>query len=82
MPTLPPARTPFGGRESHQAREIAESFGSDADRYDRARPRYPDELVDRIVAGAAPEPEAVRRVVTTVIAGVIRDDIPGPVPGG
>ena len=54
MPTLSPARTPFGGRESHQAREIAESFGSDADRYDRARPRYPDELVDRIVAGAAP----------------------------
>src|SRR5690349_25148200 len=52
MPTLPPARTPFEGRESHQAREIAESFGSDADRYDRARPRYPDELVDRIVAGA------------------------------
>jgi hypothetical protein len=33
-------------------------------------------------AGAAPEPEAVRKVVTTVIAGVIRDDIPGPVPGG
>lgn len=53
MPTLPPARTPFGGRESHQAREIAESFGLDADRYDRARPRYPDALVDRIAAGAA-----------------------------
>jgi len=52
-PTLPPARPPFGGRESHQAREIAESFGSDADRYDRARPRYPDALVDRIVAGIA-----------------------------
>jgi SAM-dependent methyltransferase len=51
MPTLPPARTPFDGRESHQAREIAESFGSDADRYDRARPRYPGALVDRIVAG-------------------------------
>jgi hypothetical protein len=33
-------------------------------------------------AGAAPEPEAVRKVVTTVIAGVIRDDIPGPVKGG
>ena len=33
-------------------------------------------------AGPAPEPEAVRKVVTTVIAGVIRDDIPGPVPGG
>ena len=32
--------------------------------------------------GAAPEPEAVRKVVTTVIAGVIRDDIPGPVTSG
>src|SRR5262249_19498440 len=52
MSALPPARTPLDGRESHQAREIAESFGSDADRYDRARPRYPDALVDRIVAGA------------------------------
>jgi SAM-dependent methyltransferase len=52
MPTLPPARTPFDGRESHQAREIAESFGSDADRYDRARPRYPGALVDRIVSDA------------------------------
>jgi SAM-dependent methyltransferase len=51
MPTLPPARTPFGGRESHQARELAESFGSDADRYDRSRPRYPGALVERIVAG-------------------------------
>jgi SAM-dependent methyltransferase len=51
MPTLPPARTPFGDRESHQARELAESFGSDAGRYDRARPRYPGALVERIVAG-------------------------------
>jgi SAM-dependent methyltransferase len=50
MPALPPARTPFGGRESHQAREIAESFGADPDRYDRARPRYPGALIDRIVA--------------------------------
>ena len=50
MPTVPPAQAPIGGRESHQAREIAESFGSDPDRYDRARPRYPDALVDRIVA--------------------------------
>src|ERR1700755_1890235 len=50
MPTVPPARAPFGGRESHQAREIAESFGADPDRYDRARPRYPGALIDRIVA--------------------------------
>jgi SAM-dependent methyltransferase len=41
MPTLP-----------HQARAWAESFGSDAARYDRARPRYPAALIERI---AAPE---------------------------
>ena len=45
-----PERTPFGDRESHRAREIAESFGSDPDRYDRARPRYPGALIDRIAA--------------------------------
>lgn len=42
MPTIPP----------HQARELAESFGSDPGRYDRARPRYPDAMVDRIVAAS------------------------------
>jgi SAM-dependent methyltransferase len=31
---------------------VAESFGSDATRYDRARPRYPDALVERIVAAS------------------------------
>jgi SAM-dependent methyltransferase len=36
----------------HQARRVAESFGADAGRYDRTRPRYPAALVDRIaVAG-------------------------------
>jgi SAM-dependent methyltransferase len=58
MPTLPP-RTPFSvpePQEAHQARQVAESFGSDADRYDRTRPRYPDALVERIVA-ASPGPE-------------------------
>lgn len=34
---------------------IAESFGSDAARYDRARPCYPAALVERIVA-ASPGP--------------------------
>lgn len=29
---------------------MAESFGADAARYDRARPRYPDAMVERIVA--------------------------------
>jgi SAM-dependent methyltransferase len=39
-------------------REIAESFGSDADRYDRSRPSYPQALVDRIVA-ASPGPNVL-----------------------
>lgn len=37
---------------------MAESFGTDAERYDRARPRYPEALVDRIVA-ASPGPEVL-----------------------
>jgi SAM-dependent methyltransferase len=38
--------------QPHQAREIAESFGLDAERYDRTRPRYPDALVAAIVAAS------------------------------
>jgi SAM-dependent methyltransferase len=38
--------------ESHQHRQIAESFGIDPERYDRTRPRYPDALVDRIVTAS------------------------------
>lgn len=30
---------------------MAESFGSDAERYDQARPRYPQAMVDRIATG-------------------------------
>jgi hypothetical protein len=41
--------------EPHQARQVAESFGSDAERYDRARPRYPAAMVEAIVA-ASPGP--------------------------
>jgi len=40
----------------HEARSFAESFGIDAERYDRARPEYPAELVDRVVA-ASPGPD-------------------------
>jgi SAM-dependent methyltransferase len=36
-------------REPHQARDVAESFGSDAHRYERARPGYPEAMVRRIV---------------------------------
>lgn len=46
MPTLEP----------HRVRQVAESFGTDAERYDRARPRYPQELITRI-AGTSPGPE-------------------------
>jgi SAM-dependent methyltransferase len=41
--------------EPHQARQVAESFGSDAERYDRVRPRYPTAMVEAIVA-ASPGP--------------------------
>ncbi|MBO1334540.1 class I SAM-dependent methyltransferase [Streptomyces sp. VRA16 Mangrove soil] len=37
---------------------MAESFGTDPDRYDRSRPRYPDALVRRIAA-AAPGPDVL-----------------------
>lgn len=39
-------------QEAHQARQVAESFGSDPERYDRTRPGYPRAMVDRIVAGS------------------------------
>ncbi|MFE5239586.1 MULTISPECIES: class I SAM-dependent methyltransferase [unclassified Streptomyces] len=38
--------------EPHKARRMAEAFGTDAQRYDRARPGYPEALVARIVAGS------------------------------
>jgi SAM-dependent methyltransferase len=37
---------------------MAESFGTDAQRYDQARPRYPDAVVTRIVAGS-PGPDVL-----------------------
>lgn len=53
MPTVPQADVPPARPEQpHQARQMAESFGTDPERYDRARPRYPDALVERIVAAS------------------------------
>ena len=37
---------------THRHRHVAESFGADAQRYDRARPHYPDELIHRVVAAS------------------------------
>ena len=48
MPTL--SSPPPAPSEPHRAREAAESFGTDPDRYDRTRPRYPQALIDRIIA--------------------------------
>ena len=42
MPSLP-------GRGSAEFRQVAESFGTDAERYDRTRPSYPRALVDQIL---------------------------------
>jgi SAM-dependent methyltransferase len=42
--------SPFSDRQPHLLRDVAESFGVDADRYDRARPRYPDALIQRVIA--------------------------------
>ncbi|MEV6343670.1 class I SAM-dependent methyltransferase [Actinoplanes sp. NPDC051851] len=36
--------------QPHQLRAVAESFGVDPERYDRARPPYPKALIERLVA--------------------------------
>lgn len=58
MPTLSRGQSDASGPEPHRHRQTAESFGVDAERYDRARPPYPEALVDRIVA-ASPGPHVL-----------------------
>ncbi|WP_331771721.1 class I SAM-dependent methyltransferase (plasmid) [Embleya sp. NBC_00888] len=69
MPTMPPGpeRVPGSEAPPHLHRRMAESFGMDPERYDRARPRYPDALVARIVA-AAPGPAVLDVGIGTGIA--------------
>src|SRR5215475_10715725 len=57
MTTLPSESSEPGGPataagQSHLQRQVAEGFGADAGRYDRARPTYPADLVRRIVAAS------------------------------
>src|SRR6201995_3161016 len=57
MTTLPPQSSGSGSpaaapRPPHLQRQVAEGFGADAGRYDRARPTYPAVLVERIVAAS------------------------------
>jgi SAM-dependent methyltransferase len=49
VPTLPQGRARPSPDEPHRHRQTAESFGTDAERYDRTRPPYPEALVERIV---------------------------------
>jgi SAM-dependent methyltransferase len=58
MTTIPPEQPAPRERESHQYREVAESFGTDAERYDRARPSYPRDLIERIAA-ESPGPDVL-----------------------
>ncbi|MEV6488603.1 class I SAM-dependent methyltransferase [Actinoplanes sp. NPDC051633] len=59
--------------EPHEQRQMAESFGVDADRYDRARPRYPAALIDRIVATAPGREVLDVGVGTGIAARQLRD---------
>jgi SAM-dependent methyltransferase len=58
MTTLPsepdeaPAAAPSSSGRSHLQRQVAEGFGADAGRYDRARPTYPADLIGRIIAAS------------------------------
>ncbi|MCO1660080.1 class I SAM-dependent methyltransferase [Pseudonocardia humida] len=51
-PVDPPSSPP------HRQRQVAESFGVDAERYDRARPRYPEALIERILT-RSPGPDVL-----------------------
>ncbi|MBO3741371.1 class I SAM-dependent methyltransferase [Actinoplanes sp. NEAU-H7] len=48
MSTVPSPRVRLSENELHRHRQVAEAFGSDPERYDRTRPRYPEALVNRI----------------------------------
>jgi SAM-dependent methyltransferase len=50
---MPSEQPPAPVGEIHRHRQVAESFGVDPGRYDRTRPRYPDVMVERIVAASS-----------------------------
>lgn len=61
-------------RGLHQYRRAAESFGDNAERYDRARPSYPAEMVERI-AGASPGRDVLDVGCGTGIAARLFQDV-------
>src|SRR5215218_4579627 len=58
MSTIPHRHSRPSEPEPHHHRPVAESFGTDPERYDRTRPGYPDALVERILA-ASPGPDVL-----------------------
>ncbi|MGW4719964.1 class I SAM-dependent methyltransferase [Nocardia sp. NPDC004260] len=58
MPTIPQEQPEPFPAQLHKARGIAESFGTNVQRYDQARPVYPDAMVARIVTGS-PGPDVL-----------------------
>jgi SAM-dependent methyltransferase len=64
----------------HRQREVAESFGAEASRYDRARPGYPAALIDRVVA-MSPGPRVLDVGCGTGIASRLFRDAGGRVLG-
>lgn len=67
MPTIPSSGARPPEHDPRQLRKVAQSFGIDAERYDRTRPRYAQAMVDRIVA-AAPGPDVLDVGIGTGIA--------------
>ncbi|HEY7421949.1 MAG TPA: class I SAM-dependent methyltransferase [Gaiellaceae bacterium] len=59
-------------QDPHRAREIAESFGSDVDRYDRARPRYPEAVVELVLADSPGQDVLDVGIGTGIVAGQFR----------
>ncbi|RJO69934.1 class I SAM-dependent methyltransferase [Nocardia panacis] len=55
---MPIQQSSWSNLEPHRQRAIAESYGVDAARYDRTRPHYPEQMVQRIVA-ATPGPDVL-----------------------
>jgi SAM-dependent methyltransferase len=52
MQARPPQQDQPTAPAAHEARAMAESFGTDAAGYDSARPGYPEALVSRVLAGS------------------------------
>ncbi|URM88853.1 class I SAM-dependent methyltransferase [Streptomyces sp. MRC013] len=52
MPTLPPGEPALPRSSPLRAHGVAESFGVDPERYDRARPGYPGALIEAVLAAA------------------------------